>query len=111
MLGSLTFYRRLLLDNAYANPAINSLIPFNRDREANAHKLPTFGHGIAGIMAGTTVSFFAAPVEHIKSRLQIQYAVDKSNRMYSGPIDCLRKLVSPLLLLLLLIHTVVNQVR
>jgi solute carrier family 25 carnitine/acylcarnitine transporter 20/29 len=45
-------------------------------------------------MAGTTVSFVAAPVEHIKARLQIQYAADKSKRMYSGPIDCLRKMVS-----------------
>lgn len=57
--------------------------------------LPSFGHGLAGIMAGTTVSFFAAPVEHIKARLQVQYAADKSKRMYSGPIDCLRKMVSP----------------
>jgi solute carrier family 25 carnitine/acylcarnitine transporter 20/29 len=44
-------------------------------------------------MAGTTVSFIAAPVEHIKARLQVQYAADKSKRMYSGPIDCLRKMV------------------
>lgn len=94
MLGSLTFYRRLILENVYANPAISSLIPFNRANQSNAHTLPSFGHGVAGIMAGTTVSFFAAPVEHIKARLQIQYAVDKSNRMYSGPVDCLRKLVS-----------------
>lgn len=94
MLGSLTFYRRLLLDNVYANPKIRSLIPSNRGNQLDPHTLPSFGHGIAGIMAGTTVSFFAAPVEHIKARLQIQYAVDKSNRMYSGPVDCLRKLVS-----------------
>jgi hypothetical protein len=45
-------------------------------------------------MAGTTVSFVAAPVEHVKARLQVQYAADKSKRMYSGPIDCLRKMVS-----------------
>lgn len=45
-------------------------------------------------MAGTTVSFIAAPVEHIKARLQVQYAADKTKRMYSGPIDCLRKIVS-----------------
>jgi hypothetical protein len=44
-------------------------------------------------MAGTTVSFIAAPVEHIKARLQVQYAADKTKRMYSGPIDCLRKIV------------------
>lgn len=45
-------------------------------------------------MAGVTVSFIAAPVEHVKARLQIQYAADKSKRLYSGPIDCLRRLVS-----------------
>ncbi|KAK5799957.1 hypothetical protein VI817_002169 [Penicillium citrinum] len=56
--------------------------------------LPSFGHGIAGILAGTTVSFIAAPVEHIKARLQVQYAADKTKRMYSGPIDCLRKILS-----------------
>lgn len=42
-------------------------------------------------MAGTTVSFIAAPVEHIKARLQVQYAADKAQRMYSGPIDCVLK--------------------
>jgi hypothetical protein len=25
--------------------------------------------------------------------LQVQYAANKSQRMYSGPIDCLRKIV------------------
>jgi solute carrier family 25 carnitine/acylcarnitine transporter 20/29 len=44
--------------------------------------------------AGWTVSFVAAPVEHVKARLQIQYAADKSKRLYSGPIDCTKKLYS-----------------
>ena len=43
-------------------------------------------------MAGATVSFIAAPVEHVKARLQIQYAADKSQRLYSGPIDALSKI-------------------
>lgn len=54
--------------------------------------LPPVGHGIAGILAGCTVSFIAAPVEHIKARLQIQYAARKSERLYSGPLDCLFKI-------------------
>jgi solute carrier family 25 carnitine/acylcarnitine transporter 20/29 len=62
--------------------------------QSDPHTLPSFGHGIAGIMAGTTVSFIAAPVEHVKARLQIQYAADKSKRLYSGPIDCIRRIVS-----------------
>ena len=45
------------------------------------------------MMAGWTVSFIAAPVEHVKARLQIQYAVSKSERLYSGPIDCTRKIL------------------
>ena len=94
MLGSLTLYRRLLLENVFSNPHIRSMTPFTRGSQSDYRTLPSFGHGIAGIMAGTTVSFIAAPVEHIKARLQIQYAADKSKRMYSGPIDCLRKLVS-----------------
>jgi solute carrier family 25 carnitine/acylcarnitine transporter 20/29 len=91
MLGSLTLYRRLLLENVFSKPHLRQWIPFSRSTDLTT--LPSFGHGIAGILAGTTVSFIAAPVEHIKARLQVQYAADKSKRMYSGPIDCLRKLV------------------
>lgn len=57
MLGSLTHYRALL--KAHVFPA----------RET----LPPLGHAIAGIFAGWTVSFLAAPIEHVKSRLQVQY--------------------------------------
>jgi hypothetical protein len=90
MLGSLTLYRRLLLEHIFSNPRLRSAMPFT----GNQRDLPSVGHGVAGIMAGMTVSFIAAPVEHIKARLQIQYAADKSQRMYSGPVDCLVKLVS-----------------
>jgi solute carrier family 25 carnitine/acylcarnitine transporter 20/29 len=91
MLGSLTLYRRLLLENVFSKPHIRSYIPFCGRQDPMI--LPSFGHGIAGIMAGMTVSFIAAPVEHIKARLQVQYAADKTKRMYSGPVDCLRKMV------------------
>jgi solute carrier family 25 (mitochondrial carnitine/acylcarnitine transporter), member 20/29 len=89
MLGSLTFYRRLLRDNVFSNPSFRpnaSLVQLENG------PLPSFGHGIAGILAGATVSFIAAPVEHIKARLQIQYGALKSERLYSGPIDCTRKI-------------------
>ncbi|GME26395.1 Mitochondrial carrier protein [Neofusicoccum parvum] len=76
MLGSLTVYRRLLRENVFTKH----------------EKLPAFGHGMAGIFAGWTVSFIAAPVEHIKARLQVQYAADKAKRLYSGPVDCATKL-------------------
>ncbi|CBF79872.1 hypothetical protein AN7671.2 [Aspergillus nidulans FGSC A4] len=93
MLGSLTLYRRLLLENVFSNPSIRAMTPFAKN-QSDLHTLPSFGHGIAGIMAGTTVSFIAAPVEHVKARLQIQYAADKSKRLYSGPIDCTRRILS-----------------
>jgi solute carrier family 25 (mitochondrial carnitine/acylcarnitine transporter), member 20/29 len=86
MLGSLTVYRRLLLEHVFnTSNSINS---------ESKPKLPLLGHAVAGTMAGWTVSLIAAPVEHVKARLQIQYAADKHKRLYSGPIDCTRKLVS-----------------
>ena len=87
MLGSLTLYRRLLLEHVFSNPV------FRRQPTNGQVTLPSWGHGIAGIMAGSTVSFIAGPVEHIKARLQVQYAADKRQRMYQGPIDCVKKIV------------------
>jgi solute carrier family 25 carnitine/acylcarnitine transporter 20/29 len=78
MMGSLHVYRRLLAEHLYKLDGVAGL--------------PAVGHGLAGIMAGTTVSFIAAPVEHIKARLQIQYAARKADRLYSGPLDCVSKI-------------------
>lgn len=97
MLGSLTFYRKLLHQTLF-NPnrmssATNDLPRRDLPLDKNlVHRLPTIGHAMAGVMAGATVSFVAAPVEHIKARLQIQYSSKKSERLYSGPIDCARKI-------------------
>jgi len=90
MLGSLTLYRRLLLENVFANPTFRAGVPAER---LATEKLPSVGHGLAGVLAGSTVSFVAAPVEHVKARLQIQYAAKKSDRLYKGPIDCTRKIL------------------
>ena len=99
MLGSLTFYRRFLKDHVFSNPSTLDLSRISNRQIEKANKrvedrLPTVGHGLAGILAGATVSFIAAPVEHIKARLQVQYAADKSKRLYSGPVDCIKKIVS-----------------
>ncbi|PGH12170.1 hypothetical protein AJ79_04464 [Helicocarpus griseus UAMH5409] len=91
MLGSLTLYRRLLFEHVFTNQQIRRIVPFASKEIPD--RLPSFGHGIAGIMAGSTVSFIAAPVEHVKARLQIQYAADKTKRLYSGPIDCSKKIL------------------
>lgn len=85
MLGSLSVYRRVLNDNIF-NPHTHLL-------SGEQKPLPVIGHAMAGTMAGWTVSFIAGPVEHIKARLQVQYAAEKSQRLYSGPIDCLKKIV------------------
>jgi len=90
MLGSLTVYRRLLNEKLFNPRADKSThIPDATTRT----QLPLVGHGIAGMLAGWTVSFIAAPVEHVKARLQIQYSADKSKRLYSGPLDCTKKLM------------------
>ncbi|KAF8928744.1 hypothetical protein BGZ58_009398 [Dissophora ornata] len=73
MLGSLSNYRLLLQGG---DPNV---------------KLTPFWSGIAGIGSGITVSFIAAPVEHIKARLQVQY--DGKTKLYSGPVDCARQLI------------------
>ena len=89
MLGSRSLYRQVLQDRNYfvENPA-------NMDKDKK--RLSVLGEGVAGLLAGWTVSFIAAPVEHVKARLQIQYSADKSKRLYAGPIDCSKKLVRTL---------------
>lgn len=94
MLGSLAFYRKFLHrtlftpDRFAATPSAFA----RREHSVPPHKLPTVGHGMAGVMAGWTVSLLAAPIEHIKARLQIQYSAKKSERLYKGPVDCFRKI-------------------
>lgn len=96
MLGSLTVYRRLLREHLF-DPPLHPPHEIADAREASHGKgatdaLPAHGHGMAGILAGATVSFIAAPVEHVKARLQIQYAARKADRLYAGPLDCVTKI-------------------
>ncbi|KAK5170178.1 uncharacterized protein LTR77_004763 [Saxophila tyrrhenica] len=93
MLGSLTLYRRLLNEHVFQPLRARPSHPAVYLPDAERKKLPAVGHGIAGMFAGWTVSLIAAPVEHVKARLQIQYASDKTKRLYSGPVDCTRKLL------------------
>ena len=48
MLGSLTFYRRVLHENVFSKG------PSSRSDRRDS--LPTLGHALAGVMAGCTVS-------------------------------------------------------
>jgi solute carrier family 25 (mitochondrial carnitine/acylcarnitine transporter), member 20/29 len=99
MLGSLTFYRRILAEHVFTHPQPllipSSIVPITNESgrpTSPPRQLPPLGHGMAGIMAGWTVSLIAAPVEHIKARLQIQYNAKKAGRLYTGPIDCCQKI-------------------
>ncbi|OBT64361.1 hypothetical protein VE03_05731 [Pseudogymnoascus sp. 23342-1-I1] len=95
MLGSLTFYRKFLHQNVFtpplaATPSSFAALPIGHEQKP--HKLPVIGHAMAGVMAGSTVSFIAAPVEHIKARLQVQYSSNKAERLYKGPVDAIQKI-------------------
>ncbi|KAH0492323.1 hypothetical protein TgHK011_007281 [Trichoderma gracile] len=119
MLGSLNVYRRVLAEHVFgadswapglgpggtffslassssssrhSSSSSSSSTSSSRSPAEAVTYLPPLGHGLAGIMAGATVSFIAAPVEHVKARLQIQYAALKTERLYSGPLDCVRKI-------------------
>jgi len=45
---------------------------------------------LAGAFAGVTNSVLSGPIEHIRIRLQSQ--PHGANRLYAGPLDCIRKL-------------------
>lgn len=44
---------------------------------------------ICGLTGGVTNSFLASPIEHVRIRLQTQ----KNEKLFSGPIDCIKKLL------------------
>ena len=107
LMGSLTVYRRLLAEHVFVPaPAPGAVFAGEvqqsqsqlladkdpRHRDDPVRHLPAVGHGLAGVLAGCTVSLVAAPVEHIKARLQVQYSARKSERLYSGPVDCVRRI-------------------
>ncbi|EWC43715.1 hypothetical protein DRE_07467 [Drechslerella stenobrocha 248] len=97
MLGSLHNYRQILLD--IDSPFLRAKPPLpgpdGRSAADPVPRLSTLGHGIAGVFAGWTVSFIAAPIEHVKARLQVQYHGRHDQGIkprYTGPIDCIIKL-------------------
>ena len=99
LMGSLQLYKGLLREHVFSRPAVREwyaggrLPVLEQGREAELPPLPVAGHALAGTFAGWTVSFLAAPVEHVKARLQVQYSASKAQRFYQGPVDCLTKIV------------------
>ncbi|KAI9844887.1 MAG: hypothetical protein M1837_005173 [Sclerophora amabilis] len=47
----------------------------------------------SGALAGLTNTIFSSPIEHVRIRLQTQ-PHDPARRLYTGPLDCVRKLSS-----------------
>lgn len=63
MLGSLTFYRRILNEKVFTKdalptPTLQSLQGPQGAAKHTAKQLPTLGHAIAGVFAGFTVRYF-----------------------------------------------------
>jgi len=57
------------------------------------NRSPTLGYGqyyLAGAFAGVANSVISGPIEHVRIRLQTQ--PHGAARLYSGPLDCVRKL-------------------
>ncbi|KAL1921670.1 uncharacterized protein VTP21DRAFT_10312 [Calcarisporiella thermophila] len=48
---------------------------------------------LAGAIAGTANAFVSGPVEHIRTRLQVQTG-GSGGLQYQGPVDCIRKIYS-----------------
>lgn len=86
LLGSFSVYRSFLADSVRI-PRI-----WTHDSFAGAAPSSVATHFMAGALAGWTVSFIAAPIEHIKARLQVQYGTRRAERVYSGPLDCCQKI-------------------
>ncbi|PPJ58881.1 hypothetical protein CBER1_04466 [Cercospora berteroae] len=85
LLGSFSMYRNFL------NRTFNLRSPGTA--RGGRHTIPADRSSvmvsfISGGLAGWTVSLIAAPIEHVKARLQVQYRT----KIYSGPIDCVQKI-------------------
>lgn len=67
---------------------------YNRtiDGKVTHKPLPLHQYYLCGLTGGVVNSFLAAPIEHVRIRLQTQTTVG-SKREYLGPVDCIKKLV------------------
>ncbi|KAI5293822.1 hypothetical protein KEM52_005164 [Ascosphaera acerosa] len=63
----------------------------SRSDDAGAARGLTYGqYYLSGAFAGLVNSVFSVPIEHVRIRLQAQ--PHGAGRLYSGPVDCVRKL-------------------
>ncbi|KAH9837172.1 mitochondrial carrier [Rhodofomes roseus] len=83
LLGSLHNYRLFLTRHG-----MTETVP-----ESGTQRLTIAGHTVAGLFAGLTSAFLATPMEHLKVKLQMQSQRSVADRLYKGPIDCIRQIV------------------
>jgi len=62
-----------------------------RVMQNNTEPLSIAKVSLAGTIGGLASCVVVTPIEQIKGRLQVQY-VDPATKVYSGPIDCVRKI-------------------
>ncbi|CAG8552630.1 1928_t:CDS:2, partial [Gigaspora margarita] len=76
---------------------------FNEINERNGNKTSVLTNSqlfLSGATAGIANSIISGPIEHIRTRLQVQITPTPSNSsakkfmLYSGPIDCIKKIYS-----------------
>lgn len=61
-------------------------------QKSGSHDLTYGQYYASGAFAGITNTVLSSPIEHIRIRLQTQ--PHGANRLYNGPIDCIRKLAA-----------------
>ena len=68
------------------------MLAYNAKHYSSSIDLSYGQYYLAGAGAGIANSFVAGPVEHVRIRLQTQPS--GAARLYTGPLDCIQKLVS-----------------
>ncbi|KAI9785871.1 MAG: hypothetical protein M1816_008198 [Peltula sp. TS41687] len=88
--GPLAFYKVSVQFGAF-HAARRRFEAYNaRTNHGNNPNLSYGQYYASGALAGISNTFLSSPIEHIRIRLQTQ--PHGPNRLYAGPIDCIRKL-------------------
>ncbi|KAI9219975.1 mitochondrial carrier domain-containing protein [Blastocladiella britannica] len=80
-----------MMDSIQLGTLTNLRLAIQRSHADPTQPLSMGEHALAGLGAGITVSFVAAPVELLKAKLQVQYG-DTATLRYTGPVDCARQI-------------------
>ncbi|GKZ33186.1 hypothetical protein AbraIFM66950_002975 [Aspergillus brasiliensis] len=99
--GPLSFYKGSLVPllgvGACVSIQFGAFHFFRHHIEQHNHhqKLTLPQYYLAGSLSGLTNSIISGPIEHIRIRLQTQpHGASSSSALYTGPLDCARKIIS-----------------